>query len=553
MPEAPELDSLDKDLQRGQRVGEYVIESKLGEGGFGTVYRASHPIIGKLVAIKVLNRQYSVQREMVSRFVEEARAVNLIRHRNIIDIFAFDQLEDGRRYYVMELLDGQTLADHLAQVPRMSLRETLPILRAVGRALDAAHAKGIAHRDLKPENIFLAHDPDGGAFPKLLDFGIAKLLVGEEHANHKTRTGAPIGTPLYMSPEQCRGQNVDHRTDIYAFGIVAFRMLTGRVPFDGDNYMTILMQQMSEQPPAASSFVGDLPLEVDRAISWMLAKDPAARPPSLAKAVEALEHAAAAAGVSSPTWNSTPPPGGLPSSVGLAATLHSSHQAYQTTPGARTDAPTQAAVAANRATTPDVTTPPPPRRTGRWITLGVGALAALGVGGFLLTRGAPGAATSTTDERAGSSASNQAQVGAPPALATVRLDFTGLPDGAVIYDAGHRALGLAKQGLTVARSDAPLALSFEVDGRVVANQQVVPSSDRVVEVEPMAAPVIDAGVDAAPAPAPDAAPDAVRDRGGERTSRRKKKPSTGAGDGAKDGAGDKHAADPDSTERPAGL
>src|SRR5688500_8533157 len=174
--ETPAFATNDRDLQAGQKVGEYVIDEKIGEGGFGLVFRASHPLIGKVAAIKVLNRQYSADPEMVSRFVAEARAVNQIRHRNIIDIFAFGQIEDGRSYYVMEFLDGLPLDEHIARHGALALGDAIPVLRAVARALDAAHAKGIAHRDLKPKNIFLVHESDGSVFPKLLDFGIAKLL-----------------------------------------------------------------------------------------------------------------------------------------------------------------------------------------------------------------------------------------------------------------------------------------------------------------------------------------------------------------------------------------
>src|SRR5688572_12034772 len=215
----------DQDLDAGQTVGEYVIDDKLGEGGFGAVFKATHPLIGKQVAIKVLFRQYSANPQMVSRFISEARAVNQIRHKNIIDIFSFGQLPDGRHYYVMEYLQGVTLDEHLGMRGRLTMGDALPILRQLARALDAAHAKGIAHRDLKPENIFIAAGDDE-VYPKLLDFGIAKLLVDGKR-QHKTRTGAPIGTPYYMSPERCRGRDVDHRTDIYSFGILAYQMLTG--------------------------------------------------------------------------------------------------------------------------------------------------------------------------------------------------------------------------------------------------------------------------------------------------------------------------------------
>src|SRR6185369_16909898 len=178
------------------------------------------------------------------RFIAEARAVNQIRHRNIIDIYSFGKLGDGRQYYVMEYLDGEPLDALLDRVGNLSIADALPILRPIAKALDAAHAKGIAHRDLKAENVFLGTDSEG-AVPKLLDFGIAKLMGREEALKHKTRTGAPIGTPYYMSPEQCRGKDVDHRTDIYAFGVLTYLMLTGVYPFDADDYMSILMQQLN--------------------------------------------------------------------------------------------------------------------------------------------------------------------------------------------------------------------------------------------------------------------------------------------------------------------
>ena len=184
---------LDRDVPAGEMVGEYRIVSKLGEGGFGTVYRGEHPVIGKAVAIKVLSRQLSSSPEMVSRFIAEARAANQVRSRHIIDIFAFGALPDGRQYFVMELLDGKTLEDHLRERGRLSPSETVTILRGVARALDAAHAAGIVHRDLKPENVFLVDEEDGVVIPKLLDFGIAKLM-GDATGSHKTRTGVPMGT-----------------------------------------------------------------------------------------------------------------------------------------------------------------------------------------------------------------------------------------------------------------------------------------------------------------------------------------------------------------------
>lgn len=218
----------DTDLRAGEMVGEYQIEGKLGEGGFGAVYRAVHPLIGKTAAIKILHRQFSSNPQMVARFISEARAVNQIRHRGIIDIFSFGTLADGRQYYVMELLSGMTLDAFLKKHGRLTPEIAIPILRGIARALDAAHAGGIAHRDLKPENVFVTFDEDGVATPKLLDFGIAKLLG--ETSGQKTRTGTPMGTPAYMSPEQSRGVNVDTRTDIYSFGVMTHELLTASFP-----------------------------------------------------------------------------------------------------------------------------------------------------------------------------------------------------------------------------------------------------------------------------------------------------------------------------------
>lgn len=279
----------DQDLRAGEEVGEYRIENVLGQGGFGTVYAAIHPLIGKRAAIKVLARKYSADPGVVSRFVAEARAVNQIRHRNIIDIFSFGQLGDGRHYYVMEYLEGMPLDAYTKERGPLPLEQALPILRAIARALDAAHSKGIAHRDLKPENIFIAYDSDGGLFPKLLDFGIAKLMSPEEDVRHRTGTGVPLGTPYYMSPEQCRGRDIDHRTDIYSFGIVAYRVLTGTFPFEGADYVELLFKQVNEEPPPPSSRNPQLPPSVDQAIAWMMQKDRNKRPPSVNEAVTALD------------------------------------------------------------------------------------------------------------------------------------------------------------------------------------------------------------------------------------------------------------------------
>jgi serine/threonine-protein kinase len=309
----PSGTEMDPDLGIGQVVGEYQVEGKLGQGGFGAVFKAVHPLIGKLVAIKVLSTKFSADRQMVSRFIAEAKAVNQIRHRNIIDIFSFGQLPDGRHYYVMEYIDGEPLDRRVAR-GRISLVEAVTILEPIAKALDAAHAKGVAHRDLKAENIFLGTDSDGAVFPKLLDFGIAKLMGADDEIAHKTQTGAPMGTPYYMSPEQTRGRGVDHRTDYYAFGVLVYVMLTAKFPLDGDDYMTILMRQVTDEPEPASSHVRDLPARVDQVIAWLMRKAPDERPPDLMTAVRALQEATEGLGTS-PTVAPTTGPVEIPAHV----------------------------------------------------------------------------------------------------------------------------------------------------------------------------------------------------------------------------------------------
>ncbi len=298
----------DSELKAGDQVGEYRIEAKIGEGGFGAVYRAVHPVIGKTAAVKLLHRQFSSNPQMVSRFIAEAKAVNQIRHKNIIDIFAFGALQDGRQYYVMELLEGMTFDRYIKQRGRLPVEEALPILRGVGRALDAAHAGGIVHRDLKPENVFIQFDEEGTPTPKLLDFGIAKLLGESSDQSHKTRTGTPMGTPYYMSPEQAFGRAIDHRSDIYSFGIMTNEALTGRVVFDGESIMDVLFKHVNLPPPRMSERCPEIPASLDEPVLRMLAKDPAGRPATVMEALDELSRAANDAGFNVPA----PVRGGIP-------------------------------------------------------------------------------------------------------------------------------------------------------------------------------------------------------------------------------------------------
>jgi serine/threonine-protein kinase len=306
------------DLPPGFVVGEYRIDRLLGRGGMGTVYAAIQPVIEKQVAIKVLGTQFSSTPELVRRFVDEARAVNRIRHENIIDIFSFGQLTDGRHYFVMELLDGATLGD-LVQRGEVPGDEIGPVLLQICDALEAAHAAKIVHRDLKPENVWVTFSSRGRPTVRLLDFGIAKLLdVGDRTS---TDVGVVMGTPQYMSPEQCQGRGVDHRTDIYALGVMIYRIYAGRLPIEGQTFAEIIYKQVAEVPPPPSTYAA-LPVGLDRLIVSCLEKDPERRPQSmraladeLAPLVTAAPAAAGAAG---------PSPGGSAARIGNASTMQAS-------------------------------------------------------------------------------------------------------------------------------------------------------------------------------------------------------------------------------------
>ena len=283
-------------LSAGTKVGEYEVLTRIGEGGMGTVYSAVHPIIGKKVAIKVLAARLAKNKNAIRRFVLEARAVNDIQHPGLVDIFSFGQLTDGRHYYVMEFLEGKNLGDVLRERIRLPMEEALPIFIEVGRALVAVHSKGIVHRDLKPENILLLSSPQpGGQKVKLVDFGLAKLVEGVPthltEGGPRTAAGVNVGTPHYMSPEQCRGLKVDVRADLYALGVLLYETLTGTVPFDGPTALDI-WQAHVERPPRIPSDVapGAVSPALNAVILRLLAKQPECRIQSAADFCLALEN-----------------------------------------------------------------------------------------------------------------------------------------------------------------------------------------------------------------------------------------------------------------------
>jgi tRNA A-37 threonylcarbamoyl transferase component Bud32 len=291
-------------LVPGSKVGSYKVVRELGRGGMATVYEAVHEQIEQRAAIKVLSQAFSQDEIMCTRFRNEARAVNIVRHPGLVSIFEFGELPDGSAFIVMEYLEGESLAARLCRGP-LPAAEVLRLGRQIASALSAAHDKGIVHRDLKPGNIMIVADPDtaGGERAKVLDFGIAKVAAPPDEADGAdetdgprrpreshpmTKTGAVMGTPCYMSPEQCRGEEVSDRSDVYALGVILFEMLSGQVPFDGPQPFEIMAKHLFRPTPTLKQVnARGVPPDLADLVFRMMAKDPQARP-SMAQVAQAL-------------------------------------------------------------------------------------------------------------------------------------------------------------------------------------------------------------------------------------------------------------------------
>jgi serine/threonine-protein kinase len=271
----------------------YRITRLIGEGGMGQVYEAEHVHIAKRFAIKLLKPDIVSQPATVARFRQEARSASSIGHENIVEIEDFATLPDGSVYLAMELLDGESLADRMHRGP-VPLPEAAQIVGAVLRGLGAAHDKGIVHRDMKPENVFLAKK-GGREVPKILDFGIAKVTgPSEEGSLNLTRTGAIFGTPLYMSPEQAKGQPTDLRTDIYSVGVILYELVTGRAPFRADSSVQLLNQHITvpPEPPSTAAPERHVPPALEAVVLRALEKEPAQRFADMRQFAAGLDEAA---------------------------------------------------------------------------------------------------------------------------------------------------------------------------------------------------------------------------------------------------------------------
>jgi len=269
--------------------GKYRIDERLNEGGMGTVYRGTHVLMDKTVAIKVLRPAFAADEKIVARFSREARAASRISHPNALSVTDFGEDDNGNVFLVMEFLNGKTLKQVIREEGPLPLARVVDIIRQVGDALSAAHAQGVIHRDLKSDNIMLV-DTMSGDHAKVLDFGIAK--IHEPDGTPDTGLTAPnlvIGTPQYMSPEQCSQDSaIDARSDIYSLGVILYEMLVGHVPFSGDSPTIVMMKHLQEPVPSVLEERSDLPPAIGRVVARAMAKLPANRYQNVAELVEDL-------------------------------------------------------------------------------------------------------------------------------------------------------------------------------------------------------------------------------------------------------------------------
>ena len=411
----------------GETVGNYRVAAKLGEGGMGQVFLAEHPVIGSKVAIKAVHSHFARNPEVVSRFVTEARAVNQIGHEHIVSITDFGTTTAGDFYFVMEYLQGQMLSDEIGRP--FPPGRALNIAAQIADALQASHDQGVIHRDLKPANVLLIEREGTPDFVKVFDFGLAKL-IGKDPKDgaiptHSTGAGIVMGTPFYMSPEQCSGgAAVDHRCDIYALGVILFEMLSGCVPFTGEGYGEIMLKHVNEAPPSVCALVPTLPAAIDQIVQRAMAKAPEARFQTMAEMRLALLDVAATFSAP-PVADVRPRRLSGPSEILRGGTGELIH-----------------------------TESPRPKRKHRGMFL-VGA-AALAVGAFVnvgFRRAAPPAAGAVA-------AASQA----PANPEAVRVNFSSDPNGATVSRKDGTVLGTTPLSTQIAYSDAPVEVVIQKAG-----------------------------------------------------------------------------------------
>jgi serine/threonine-protein kinase len=425
--------------------GRYTVLERLGAGGMSVVYLARHELLKKPVAVKVLREELAQSKASLSRFHREARAAASIGDPHIVDVTDYGFTDRGDAYIVMERLEGRDLRRAIAAEGTLAAGRAVAIARQILRALQAAHARGIIHRDLKAENVFLTQR-DGHDFVKLLDFGISKITQPLDDAGAgataATGTGVVMGTPQYIAPEQAHGaQDLDHRVDIYAMGVILYEMLTGALPFTGRSPLEIVMKHVQEepQPPRARRPDLALPVELERVVLKAMAKDPAQRYQSADEMLAALPHPQSL-------------PGGFASGAVCVAV---------------------------------------PARRSHWTGAVAGAtLALLAAGGVAVwvIRSRPEHAPVTAGALADAAARGTAGKTPPPDagvardLAVVTIKIRVQPESAEIW-CGNHLLGRGKADHVVARSATPMRFTLSAPGYKTRHFEVLPDESRAAKIE----------------------------------------------------------------------
>jgi serine/threonine-protein kinase len=377
----------------------YRIVRLIGEGGMGAVYEGENTRIHRRVAIKVLHANVAGMADVVARFEREAQAAGRIGSEHIVEVLDLGTLASGDRYMVMEFMDGDSLSQRIRQRGRVQPLELYPIARQLLDALAAAHGAGIVHRDLKPDNVFLLRSRRGQPdFVKLLDFGISKF-AGSGSGLSMTRTGAVMGTPYYMAPEQAKGsREVDHRVDLYAVGVILYEALTGQVPFLADTFNELLFKIVLEKPRPIEELAPDLDPGFAQVVTRAMAREPGERFQTAQEMQQSLDEWAARSGYSATSTGAYPA-----SAVAAAPTTRTpvENAPLAATPGIWSHTSAGAAPTQQK---------PKPSRTGLVVSLGAMVLVAGGAGVFMLI-------SSQTPTAAPSSVASQTPPSTPVAAA----------------------------------------------------------------------------------------------------------------------------------------
>jgi serine/threonine-protein kinase len=448
-------------IKPGDRLGPYRVLRPIGSGGMGSVFEAIHDDLQKRCAIKVLNDEYSSNQKVVRRFLNEARAVGRIRHENIVDVYDFGRSPDKRYYFVMELLEGNSLADELKQVGKLPIERACHIAGQVARALAASHAAGIVHRDLKPQNLMLIRRAQVEDFVKVLDFGVAKVLTKSEL--DQTESGLVIGTTRYMAPEQCRGgKEVDHRCDVYGLGLIFYHMVAGKLPFDADNPGDLMVQHLTKAPPPLTDHVKDLPDALEKMVMRALEKNPADRFQDMDELGDVLVPFGG------------PPRGAAPVAREPIASLEFDFDADDT-PAIPSPAVARFPVPVTQGTALERPNPPRAKNSSAPVWIGVGVVAVLGVAGALAFNLRSEKPTVTQPVVATSVAAPEVKPPSP----TVVLSISSEPNGAQVFLADEPK-GVTPLDLKVKRGEQRMPLRITKDGFEPYTQMVVPDIDQTM-------------------------------------------------------------------------